>query len=105
MLRRRLRISANESENLIAETATFTLVDAVNLDPCMARDFNNGGQRPSEKTAPTRNSKVWNTCKSQRRAKLNRSAAAFLRRDVNGSLEAVEDGSNDIHADAAPETS
>ena len=31
---------------------------------------------------------------------MNRRAAAFFRRNVNGSLEPVEDGSNDIHANA-----
>jgi len=40
------------------------------------------------------------TRKSQRRAKLNGGAAAFLGGDMNGSLEAIEDGSNDIHANA-----
>src|SRR6266849_1322283 len=93
-------IQPNESENLVAKTQHFTLVDAVNLGIGDAGDFHNRRERDSEKTAADAEEQSLNAGKRERRTKLNGRATASLRRNVNGSLEAVEDSSNDIHANA-----
>ena len=41
-----------------------------------------------------------NAGKGERDAELDGGAAASLRGNVDGTLEAIEDGSNDVHADA-----
>src|SRR6266851_2710878 len=93
-------VQPDEGENLFAKTEHFTLIHAVNLVVRDASDFHDGRERDSEKTAADAEKQSLNTRKSERRAELNRCSAAFLRRNVYGALEAVEDGSNDIHADA-----
>src|SRR5882762_1200027 len=93
-------IQANESKNLVAKTQHFTLVDAVNLGVRNACDFHDRGERNGEKTAADAEQQSLNTRKSEWRTKLNRCAAVFFRRNVNGPLEPVEDGPNDIHANA-----
>jgi len=75
-------IQANESENLIGGGAHFTLVDAVNLWIHDARDFDHGREWHSEKTAANTEKQSLDTRKSQRRAKLNGGAAAFLGGDM-----------------------
>ena len=65
-----------------------------------ASDFHNRRERDSEKTPPDAEQQSLNAREGERRTKLNCCAASFLRRNVNGSLDAVKDGSDDIHADA-----
>src|SRR5712692_6021787 len=76
------------------------LFHAVNLGIRNASDFHDRGERDSKKTAADAEQQCLNTRKSERRTKLNCCAAALLRRNMNGTLEAAEYGSNDIHADA-----
>src|SRR6266849_1427119 len=93
-------IQPNESKNLFAKPQHFTLFHAVNLRILNSSDFHNRRERDSEKTAADAEKQRLNTRKRERRTKLNCRAAAFLRRDMHGTLEAAEDGTNDIHADA-----
>jgi len=54
--------------------------------------FHDGGKRDGEKTAADAEKQGLDTREGERSAKLNRGAPAFLRGNVNGALEAVEDG-------------
>ncbi len=72
-------VQPDESENLLAKTQHFALVDAVNFGSGNAGNFHDGGKRDGEKTAADAEKQSLDTREGERNAKLNRGAPAFLR--------------------------
>src|SRR5262249_11754278 len=93
-------VEADESKDLVAQAKHFALVHAMNLHVRDARDFDDGRKRDGEKTAADTEEKCLDAGESERCAKLNRRAFARLSENVDGSLEPIENGTNDVHTDA-----
>ena len=91
----------DESENLIAQAQHFALVDAVDFLLVDARDFDDRRERHRKEAAADAEEKRLNAGESQRGAELKGRATRFLRGNVNGSLEFVEDAADNVHANTA----
>src|SRR5882724_5247814 len=66
-----------------------------------ARDFHDRRKRHGEQAATHAEEQRLNAGEGERGAKLECGALALFRGNLNGSLEAIEDGSNDVHTDPA----
>src|SRR6266403_1434119 len=94
-------VQTDQRENLVAETKDLTLVHAMDFMVRDARDFHDGGKRHREQAATHAEKQRLNAGEREWGAKLERRALAVFRGNLDGSLEAIEDGSNDVHTDSA----
>ena len=69
-------VQPDKGKNLFTKAQHFTLVHPMNLWIGDARNLHYGRERYGEKTASYAEEQGLNTCKSKRRAKLNRGTAA-----------------------------
>ncbi len=98
-------IEADEGENLIAEAQHFAFVDALNVLFGGASDFHDGGKRNGEEAAADAEQQRLNAGESERDAEKKRGALPFFAVDVDGALEAIEDGATTSMPTPRPETS
>src|SRR5215831_714167 len=94
-------MQTHQRENLVAEAQNFALIHSVNFLVSDARNFNDGGEWNGKEAAADPEKQRLNASESQRDAKLESGAAAFLRADVDRSLETIHYRAHDVHADAA----
>src|SRR6266481_5922303 len=94
-------IEADERENLIAQAQDFTLVHFVNFLILDAGDFDDGGKWNGEEAAANAEEQGLNAGQRERHTELDAGAFAFAGSDVDRALEAIENGADHIHANAA----
>src|SRR6266481_2616206 len=94
-------VEADECQDLIAQAEDFALVHFVNFLILDAADFDDGRKWNGEEAAPDAEEQRLNAGQREGHPKLDSCALAFTGSDVNRAFEAIENGADDVHADAA----